>query len=106
MRIHPVKGPTIDALAFSHWFSVTQISHDQCSAEKFAVEHEGTVEYEQTLPKLDQFTVCAWMRFTNHSGDHTVFTYARKFFCVCSICSVYLTTAQKFTPEPEQIMHL
>ncbi|KAG4070161.1 hypothetical protein HA402_003851 [Bradysia odoriphaga] len=47
-----------------------------CSVDKFAVEHEGTVQYEQSLPKMDQFTVCTWMRFTNHSGDHVLFTYS------------------------------
>ncbi|XP_037035379.1 uncharacterized protein LOC119073785 isoform X2 [Bradysia coprophila] len=47
-----------------------------CSVDKFAVEHEGTVQYEQSLPKMDQFTICTWMRFTNHSGDHVLFTYS------------------------------
>lgn len=50
-----------------------------CSVDKFAIEHEGTVQYDQSLPKLDQFTICNWMRFTNHSGDHVMFTYAGNF---------------------------
>ncbi|XP_055694385.1 uncharacterized protein LOC129796456 isoform X2 [Lutzomyia longipalpis] len=49
---------------------------DSCSVDKYALEHEGTLQYDKTLPKLDQFTLCAWMRFTNHSGDHTIFTYS------------------------------
>lgn len=56
-----------------------QIGDDQCSINKYAFEHEGTIQYEQSLPKLDQFTLCAWMRFTNHSGDHSIFTYASKY---------------------------
>lgn len=51
----------------------------QCSVDKFAIEHEGTVQYDHSLPKLDQFTICNWMRFTNHSGDHVMFTYAGNF---------------------------
>lgn len=49
-----------------------------CSVDKFALEHEGTIQYDQSLPKLDQFTICNWMRFTNHSGDHVLFTYSGK----------------------------
>lgn len=47
--------------------------------DKYALEYEGTLQYDKTLPKLDQFTLCAWMRFTNHSGDHTIFTYSGEF---------------------------
>lgn len=43
------------------------------------MEYEGTLQIEQSLPSLDQFTLCNWMRFTNHSGDHTIFTYSREY---------------------------
>ncbi|GAB0099547.1 uncharacterized protein DMENIID0001_154220 [Sergentomyia squamirostris] len=49
---------------------------DTCSVDKYALEYEGTLQYDKTLPKMEQFTLCAWMRFTNHSGDHTIFTYS------------------------------
>uniref|UniRef100_A0AAG5D479 Pentraxin (PTX) domain-containing protein n=1 Tax=Anopheles atroparvus TaxID=41427 RepID=A0AAG5D479_ANOAO len=49
---------------------------DTCSFEKYAFDHDGTVKYSNKLPALSQFTLCAWMRFTNHSGDHTIITYS------------------------------
>lgn len=49
-----------------------------CTLDKYALEHEGTIQYDQTIPKLEQFTLCAWMRFINHSGDHSIFTYSGK----------------------------
>lgn len=52
---------------------------DKCRPQKYALEYEGSLQIDQTLPSLDQFTLCNWMRFTNHSGDHTVLTYSRKF---------------------------
>ncbi|XP_060661722.1 uncharacterized protein LOC132795179 [Drosophila nasuta] len=48
---------------------------DQCSVKKFAFNQDGVVEYNNELPELEQFTLCFWMRFTNHSGDHVMFTY-------------------------------
>ncbi|XP_055389207.1 uncharacterized protein LOC129618459 [Condylostylus longicornis] len=49
---------------------------DACSVDKYAFDHEGTVQYRNKLPKMDQYTICFWMRFTNHSGDHTLLTYS------------------------------
>jgi hypothetical protein len=34
------------------------------------------IKYNQHIGKLDQFTLCTWMRFTKHDGDHVMFTYA------------------------------
>ncbi|XP_023160005.2 uncharacterized protein LOC111592170 isoform X2 [Drosophila hydei] len=48
---------------------------DRCSVKKFAFNQDGAVEYNNELPELDQFTICFWMRFTNHSGDHVMLTY-------------------------------
>ncbi|XP_031635791.1 uncharacterized protein LOC116348800 [Contarinia nasturtii] len=49
---------------------------DQCSVDKYAFEDEGTIQYDVSIPKMEQFTLCAWMRFTNHDGDHSIFTYS------------------------------
>lgn len=57
-----------------------QVGSDQCSVEKYALENEGTIQYEAALPKLEQFTLCSWMRFTNHKGDHSIFTYSGESF--------------------------
>ncbi|ALC48179.1 b6 [Drosophila busckii] len=48
---------------------------DRCSVKKFAFNQDGIVDYNNKLPELEQFTTCLWMRFTNHSGDHVLFTY-------------------------------
>ncbi|XP_016990990.1 uncharacterized protein LOC108052940 [Drosophila rhopaloa] len=48
---------------------------DRCSVKKFAFNQDGQVEYGNQIPELDQFTLCFWMRFTNHSGDHVLLTY-------------------------------
>lgn len=53
---------------------------DTCSTDKYAFQHEGIIQYDHSMPKLEQFTLCTWMRFTNHSGDHSLFTYSGKRF--------------------------
>lgn len=51
---------------------------DSCAVKKYAFNHDGVVQYSNKIPELNQFTVCYWMRFTNHSGDHVMLTYAGK----------------------------
>ncbi|XP_035791367.1 uncharacterized protein LOC118466342 [Anopheles albimanus] len=51
-------------------------SNDACSFKKYAFDHDGIVKYANKLPGLSQFTLCMWMRFTNHTGDHTILTYS------------------------------
>lgn len=53
-------------------------SEDQCSVKKYAFNHDGVVQYDNEIPELAQFTICFWMRFTNHSGDHVILTYSGK----------------------------
>ncbi|EDW82637.1 uncharacterized protein Dwil_GK25027 [Drosophila willistoni] len=65
------QDPTI---SFPHTRSPLYGS-DRCSVKKFAFNQDGVVEYGNQLPELDQFTLCFWMRFTNHSGDHVLLTY-------------------------------
>ncbi|XP_035906628.1 uncharacterized protein LOC118509684 [Anopheles stephensi] len=56
--------------------SFSSSGEDTCSFEKYAFDHDGTVKYGNKLPALSQFTLCMWMRFTNHTGDHTILTYS------------------------------
>ncbi|XP_065364425.1 uncharacterized protein b6 [Calliphora vicina] len=49
---------------------------DQCSLKKYAFNQDGVVNYDNKIPELSQFTICFWMRFTNHSGDHVILTYS------------------------------
>ncbi|XP_036338727.1 uncharacterized protein LOC118748422 [Rhagoletis pomonella] len=51
---------------------------DLCAVKKYAFNHDGTVAYENKLPDLNQFTICFWSRYTNHSGDHVLLTYSVK----------------------------
>ncbi|XP_054727265.1 uncharacterized protein LOC129236957 [Anastrepha obliqua] len=53
-------------------------NQDQCAVKKYAFNHDGTVAYENELPELNQFTICFWSRYTNHSGDHVLLTYSVK----------------------------
>lgn len=55
--------------------SPSSSSSDHCSVKKFAFNQDGAVQYNNELPELNQFTLCFWMRFTNHSGDHVMLTY-------------------------------
>ncbi|XP_058838121.1 uncharacterized protein LOC131693880 [Topomyia yanbarensis] len=65
-----------DGLLNARYFANIHSTDIKCSVDKIAFNHEGIVSYEQNLPSLQQLTLCAWMRFTNHSGDHTIITYA------------------------------
>ncbi|XP_017109665.2 uncharacterized protein b6 [Drosophila bipectinata] len=59
-----------------HGFTRTPLyGSNECSVKKFAFNQDGEVEYGNHLPELDQFTICFWMRFTNHTGDHVLLTY-------------------------------
>lgn len=62
-----------------HLYTFPKKQQKHCPVEKYAVDGDGVIEYHSSLPKLEQFTLCAWMRFTNHSGDHTIFTYSGEF---------------------------
>lgn len=90
-----------------------------CAVDKFAFDHEATVKYNTDMAKLDQFTICAWARFTKHDGDHVIFTYSgefihvylhsykslvRTFLCHVHCCSLhkiinYLNNQTKIKPD-------
>ncbi|XP_037809536.1 uncharacterized protein LOC119602218 [Lucilia sericata] len=57
-------------------YKPTGYEEDQCSVKKYAFNQDGVVRYENKIPELSQFTICFWMRFTNHSGDHVILTYS------------------------------
>jgi len=65
--------------AISNVHLVSRLLQDTCAVDKFAIDHEATIKYDTPLAKLDQFTLCTWMRFTKHDGDHVLFTYSGKF---------------------------
>lgn len=34
------------------------------------------IQYKVDMPALKEFTLCFWSKFTNHSNDHPIFSYA------------------------------
>lgn len=36
------------------------------------------VQYKTHVPEMSEFTLCYWSKFTNHSTDHPMFSYAGK----------------------------
>lgn len=34
------------------------------------------VQYKTDMPDLKEFTLCFWSKFSNHSNDHPLFSYA------------------------------
>uniref|UniRef100_A0A1A9VCQ0 Pentraxin (PTX) domain-containing protein n=1 Tax=Glossina austeni TaxID=7395 RepID=A0A1A9VCQ0_GLOAU len=77
---HPslIIPPAINFEDAKFGYQSLAFSGDQCAVKKYAFNHDGIVEYNNKIPELKQFTICFWMRFTNHSGDHVVLTYSVK----------------------------
>lgn len=56
-------------------------SRDQCEIYKVGFTQDlyfQYIQYKIGLPKLKEFTLCAWSKFSNHSNDHPLFSYAGK----------------------------
>ncbi|XP_044727831.1 uncharacterized protein LOC123291563 [Chrysoperla carnea] len=34
------------------------------------------IQYKHEIPEMKEFTLCMWTKFTNHSNDHPLFSYA------------------------------
>ncbi|KAF7278111.1 hypothetical protein GWI33_008874 [Rhynchophorus ferrugineus] len=52
---------------------------DQCSLYKVGFTQDlyfQYIRYKTSLPDLKEFTLCYWAKFTNHSNDHPIFSYA------------------------------
>ncbi|XP_067005035.1 uncharacterized protein b6 [Anabrus simplex] len=52
---------------------------DQCAVYKVSFNQDlyfQYIQYKEPIPELLQFTLCMWVRFTNHSNDHPLFSYA------------------------------
>lgn len=62
-------------------FFVLDFLKDACAFDKFAIDHESTIDYDtSSIKTMDQFTLCSWIRFTKHDGDHVIFTYSGEFY--------------------------
>lgn len=57
-----------------------------CAVDKYALDHEATIDYHTKFIKMEQFTLCLWTRFVKHDGDHVLFTYAGELTLHISIC--------------------
>jgi hypothetical protein len=40
------------------------------------------IQYKTSLPDFQEFTICLWHKFYNHSNDHPLFSYAGKSECM------------------------
>lgn len=53
----------------------------QCDLYKVGFQQDlyfQYVQYKVDMPPLKEFTLCHWAKFTNHSNDHPLFSYAGK----------------------------
>lgn len=56
-------------------------ANDQCELYKVGFLQDlyfQYVQYKIDLPSLKEFTLCMWSKYTNHSNDHPLFSYAGK----------------------------
>ncbi|KAL1514175.1 hypothetical protein ABEB36_003474 [Hypothenemus hampei] len=59
--------------------SIPESNQDQCALYKVGFTQDlyfQYVQYKTDIPDLKQFTLCYWAKFTNHSNDHPIFSYA------------------------------
>lgn len=60
-----------------------QHGSDQCELYKVAFKQDlyfQYVQYKVEIPPLKEFTLCYWAKYTNHSNDHPLFSYAGENF--------------------------
>lgn len=61
--------------------SVQQQGGGQCDLYKVGFTQDlyfQYIQYKASIPVLKEFTLCYWSKFTNHSNDHPIFSYAGK----------------------------
>lgn len=54
---------------------------DQCEIYKVGFKQDlyfQYIQYKADVPTLKEFTLCYWAKYTNHSNDHPIFSYAGK----------------------------
>lgn len=58
------------------------LGNDQCELYKVGFLQDlyfQYIQYKTEVPKMKEFTLCMWTKFTNHSNDHPLFSYACKY---------------------------
>lgn len=56
---------------------------DQCELYKVGFKQDlyfQYIQYKVEIPPLKEFTLCYWAKYTNHSNDHPLFSYAGKVY--------------------------
>ncbi|XP_017775430.1 PREDICTED: uncharacterized protein LOC108561848 [Nicrophorus vespilloides] len=59
--------------------SQAPIGGGQCDLYKVGFSQDlyfQYIQYKFNMPELKEFTLCYWNKFTNHSNDHPIFSYA------------------------------
>lgn len=63
----------------SQYLPLDTAEKDQCELYKVGFKQDlyfQYVQYKTAMPDLKEFTLCMWNKFTNHSNDHPLFSYA------------------------------
>lgn len=69
------------ALLSTHGFGSSSSGHTQGQCDLYKVGFTQDlyfqyIQYKLELPELKEFTLCHWNKFTNHTNDHPIFSYA------------------------------
>lgn len=75
-------APSFSSLvAQSYQTNGLQHPPDQCELYKVGFKQDlyfQYIHYKVEIPPLKEFTLCYWAKYTNHSNDHPLFSYAGK----------------------------
>lgn len=77
----------------SQYLPLDTTQKDQCELYKVGFKQDlyfQYIQYKVGIPELKEFTLCMWNKFSNHSNDHPIFSYAGICF-YCFYCFKYLT---------------
>ncbi|XP_054011862.1 uncharacterized protein LOC128894245 [Hylaeus anthracinus] len=72
-------GPTQSLFDLEAQSYLGQRELDRCALYKVSMNQQlyfEYIQYKTDLPDIKEFTLCAWTKFTNHSNDHPIFSYA------------------------------
>lgn len=79
----PEAGPSSPSfpsvVAQSYQPSPLHEATGQCELYKVGFKQDlyfQYIQYKVELPEMKEFTLCHWTKYTNHSNDHPIFSYA------------------------------
>ncbi|XP_015586506.1 uncharacterized protein LOC107263622 [Cephus cinctus] len=75
----PLATYSYDEVSLPQSHPLAQQEQDQCALYKVSMSQQlyfEYIHYKTDLPDLQEFTLCMWTKFYNHSNDHPLFSYA------------------------------